>query len=285
MTSAALDVKSPEKLISFNVSITMHDHRMMTYTFDRQPSRKAAFMLSLRKSGSSLFSNLVNAISKHNGLRAIDIPGAMFDHGYNYKDWNTHPKLKDLLWKGNTYVGFRDAPTSFYGDPIFDQGQKLLLVRDPRDVLVSEYFSNAYSHSLPKVEGGHSILAQERSRALQSSIEDYVLARVHALNQTISGYQRILSTPNLKIIRYEDVIFDKASWCGIIASHFDMAITPRLVDDILGWADVRPESEDPTAFVRNVNPGDHKRKLSSATISLLDANLDPIWRTIGYEIG
>jgi hypothetical protein len=266
------------------ISLTMGDGRTLTFSVGVRSPRRAGFVLSLRKSGSSLFSNLVSAISTHNGIPVIDIPGAMFENGYRYTDWNSHPQLRDLLWKGNTYIGFRDPPTSFFGDPVFEQAPKLLLVRDPRDVLVSEYFSNAFSHSMPKAEAEGSVLAKERQRALQTSVEEYVMSRIGALNQTVDGYRRLLGAPNLKILRYEDVIFDKPAWCRTIAEFLGMQAPQTLIDNIMTWADIVPDAENPKAFVRRVTPGDHKEKLSHDAIGRVNKRLNDVWRKLGYEI-
>lgn len=266
------------------ISLTMHDGRTLTFSIGVRSQRRAGFVLSLRKSGSSLFSNLVGAISNHNKIPVIDIPGTMFENGYRYSDWNSHPQLRDLLWKGNTYIGFRDPPTSFFGDPVFEQAPKLLLVRDPRDVLVSEYFSNAFSHSLPKAEAEGSVLAKERQRALQTSVEEYVMSRIGALNQTVDGYRRLLGAANLKILRYEDVIFDKPAWCRTIAEFLGMQAPQALIDNIMTWADIVPDAENPKAFVRRVTPGDHMDKLSRDAIGRVNKRLNDVWRKLGYEI-
>lgn len=266
------------------ISLKMADGRTMRFSVRVRSTRPAVFALSLRKSGSSLFSNLVTAIATHNKVPVVDIPGTMFDGGYQYRDWIAHPELRHLVWKGNCYIGFRDPPTSFYGDPVFEQAPKLLLVRDPRDVLVSEYFSNAYSHSLPKADAHASVLVKERQRALQSSVEAYALDRIQALNATVEGYRRLLGKPRLQVIRYEDVIFDKPRWLKMIAAHFGMEAPDSLIDLIMTWADVRPDDENPQAFVRRVTPGDHREKLSEAAIGRINAGLSDVWRQLGYEL-
>ena len=272
-------------LAEARIGLAMHDGRTMQFTVGVRSTRKAAFALSLRKSGSSLFSNLVSAVSSHNNVPVVDIPGRMFEFGYRYADWNEHKGLRDLVWRGNTYTGFRDPPTAFYGDQVFEQAPKLLLVRDPRDVLVSEYFSNAYSHSLPSSEAETSVLSRERKEALQSSLEDYVLSRVQPLNQTVDGYRRLLGSKNLMVLRYESVIFDKPAWISTIASHFGMEAPQSLIDGVMSWADVVPETEDPKSFIRKVTPGDHIEKLAPAVIRELNTRLNDIWRRFGYELG
>lgn len=259
--------------------------RALTFEVDTRRADRAWFALGVRKSGSSVFSSIVNALAMFNHIHAVDIPGAMFAHGVRYIEWNKHPRIADLLWRGNAYIGFRDPPTAFYTDQVFREAKKILVVRDPRDALVSEFFSNAFSHSLPSEQDGTSVIEQERARALQSNLAGYVLERVDQLNRTVSGYKHLVGDPNLLVLRYEEVIFDKANWIARIAEHFGWTVSDELVRNILGWADVRPEAENPTAFVRRVAPGDHLDKLSPEVIASVNGKLSDVWSSLGYALG
>lgn len=256
--------------------------RTLTFDVSARRADRAWFALGVRKSGSSIFSSIVNALAIFNEIHAVDLPGVMFKQGIRYIEWNNHPRIADLLWRGNVYIGFRDPPTAFYPDPVFREGKKILVVRDPRDALVSEYFSNAFSHSLPNQKDGTSVLEQERQKALQADVEQYVLQRVPELNRTVAGYKGLIGDPNLLVLRYEEIIFDKAGWIRSIARHFGWQVSDQLIGNILGWADVRPDMEDPKAFVRRVAPGDHLDKLSPAVIAQVNAKLSDVWPGLGY---
>jgi hypothetical protein len=262
----------------------MPDGRVLRFHAGVRRGERACFALGVRKSGSSLFSSMVAALAQFNAWPVVDIPGTMFEHGYRWNDWNGHPRLADLLWRGNAYIGFRDPPGAAYRDPIFREARKVLLVRDPRDALVSEYYSNAFSHALP-VAGVGSVVEQERRRALDVDVETYVLERAEVLNRTVEGYRPLLDDPGLLLLRYEEVIFDKARWIAQVAEHFGWRVTDQFAGHILGWADRRPEQEDPTAFVRRVAPGDHRDKLSPDGIARLEARLSPVWSDLGYAFG
>lgn len=259
--------------------------RRMTFDVDVRTADRAWFALGVRKSGSSIFSNIVNALAMFNKLNAVDIPGELFKRGFKYPDWNGYERITDLLWRGNVYIGFRDPPTAFFDDPVFQEGRKILVVRDPRDALVSEYFSNAFSHSLPGEGAAGSVIERERRRARDAGVEDYVLGRVDALDRTVSGYRPLLDDPALLILKYEDVVLDKAGWIARIADHFGWRTSDQLIGNILGWADVRPAAEEPTAFVRRVTPGDHVNKLAPQVIATIDGKLSSIWRSFGYAVG
>lgn len=267
------------------VKIRMPDKRSIGFPVTLRAKRPTCFALGVRKSGSSIFSSIVGALALHNEqANTIDIPGEMFKAGYRYTEWNTE-SLSELIWPGNVYIGFRDAPTALYGDPVFKKARKILMVRDPRDALVSEYFSNAYSHSLPESGAEGSILAQQRAEALQANVAEYVLKRAKHLDVTVEKYARLLDDPEIKVVHYEDVILSKGPWIRAIAEHFEFEIDNDLVTAILGWADVVPEAEDEKAFVRHVVPGDHRNKLSTETIAQIDGALSGIWRKLGYAIG
>jgi mono/diheme cytochrome c family protein len=266
------------------VPLRMDDGRTLSFTVDAGRPGPALFALGVRKSGSSLFSNLATALARFNGVNVVDVPATMFDQGYGFEAWNRHPGLPGLVRGGNLYTGFRDPPTGLFGEPAFRAGRKILLVRDPRDALVSEYFSNAYSHALPSVEGEASTVARERAAALASSVNAYAARRAAALDATVSAYAPILDDPSLIVLRYEDVIFEKARWIRTIAAHFGLEAPDGLVTQMLGWADIRPAEEDPTRFVRRVTPGDHKAKLTPETVRAIEAALSPVWRRLGYGV-
>lgn len=265
------------------IDVSMSQGKTLAFTVDAGAKRQACFALGVRKSGSSVFANVVKAIADYNKMQTVDVAATMFEEGYRYADWNGQATLKNVLWKGNMYLGFRDAPTIFYNDPIFKSGKKILLVRDPRDALVSEYFSNAYSHSIPKNGEKDSIIAIERENALRRSIEDYVLQRVSDLDRTVAAYRPLLADQQLLILRYEDVILNKADWIRQIARHFELETSEQLIRDIVGWSDQRPEVENEKAFVRRVTPGDHRDKLSKKAIAAVESSLSGLWSELGYD--
>lgn len=241
----------------------------------------ACFALGVRKSGSSIFHSIVAALAAANGWNVVDLPGTAFEAGWSSEDWIASPALRRLVWRGNAYVGFRAPPIGLYADPVFREARKILLVRDPHDALVSEWFSNRWSHALPTV--GARLLAAERERALAHDLDAYVVARAPQLDRTVAGYASLLGDPTTLVQRYEEVILAKPDWVRAIAAHFGWAADGRLVADIVGWADVVPETEDPRAFIRRVRPGDGREKLSPAARQAVSRHLSGIWRELGYD--
>jgi hypothetical protein len=248
------------------------------------PASKCFFVLGVRKSGSSLLNNIVKTLATHNNLNFVDVGGTLFEGGFQVADWQDDPALSEILIKGNVYGGFRNSPKAFYKSEYFRKGSKILLVRDPRDALVSEYFSNAYSHSVPESGSSRAELLNLRQLALEIPIEEYVLRMVRPMKQTLREYRFIIDDPSCRVFRYEDVIFDKAGLMRDICEFFRWEASNDLRDHILRWADVRPSEERPTEFIRRVTPGDYKEKLSNRTIKRLTSILAAEMAMFGYAL-
>jgi hypothetical protein len=236
----------------------------------RVADKPALFVFGVRKSGSSVMNAMVTALARMNGVNYVDVAGRLFEHGVGVTAWQRDPGLAALLHGGNVYGGFRNAPLGIATHPLVVESAKVLLVRDPRDALVSEYFSNAYSHSVPKGGEAREQLLRQRAQALGSPIADYALRMAPSLREALRGYAAFLDMPRLRIYRYEEAVMDKRSFLQDICAHFGWRVGDVQLSQILGWADVLPEDEDPTRFIRRVRPGDHLEKLDRPTIDALN---------------
>lgn len=242
----------------------------------------AYFVFGVRKSGSSIMNAMVTSLAKFNKVNYVDVAGLLFGKGVTVAAWQNEPGLATLLHGGNLFGGFRNAPLGLRDHPLVVGSKKILLVRDPRDALVSEYFSNAYSHSIPEEGEGRQLMLENRARALKASITEYVLRQAKIFRSTLNEYREFLAMPGMRLYHYEDAIMNKRWFLQDICEHFGWTVTDQLLDQILGWADVMPDEERPDNFVRKVTPGDHRDKLDPATIALLNEALAPMLTELGY---
>lgn len=233
-------------------------------------TRPAAFAFGLRKSGSSIMNAMVNALADMNAVRYVDVAGKLFEKGVTVPSWQNDAGMQALLHGGNLFGGFRNAPLGLVGHDLVAGAPKILLVRDPRDALVSDYFSSAFSHSLPEGGDERDVLLAARSSALRATIGEWVLRRAPGFRQTMRDYDPFLAMPGMRVYRYEQAILDKGWFLRDACRHFGWQVTDHQVSLILGWADVMPEEEKPTQFVRKVRPGDHRDKLDDRTIAALN---------------
>ncbi len=225
-------------------------------------------------------------LAKVNDYNVVDIPGTMFRKGFVVADW-LRSEIDPLIKGGNLYGGFRAFPASLSRNRMFQESPKVLLVRDPRDALVSQYFSDAYSHALPENDeqaaNGRDIFLRKRSEALSTSIDEFVLKHARNLCRVLMDYQGLLSDSSCLTFRYEDVVFTKRDMIGKVIAHFDWSCPDRMIDRILELVDEFPAVEEPKAFVRKVVPGDHLQKLSPATVAKLNDLLKDPLKHFGYS--
>lgn len=250
-------------------------------------SHSAGFVLGVRKCGSSIMNSMVMALARREGVGFLDIGGLFFKQNIAEADWCPDPALGGLLQSGVCHGGFRTYPAGLAAHPLYREGRKILLLRDPRDALVSEYFSVAYTHKLPKPghgEGVREALLAERAAARAQELADFVLARAPSMNATMLGYRACLQDSNVAVFFYEDVILQKRAWLLAICRHFGWAAPPaRALDHILSWADVVPAQEAPDKFIRRVLPGDHRAKLPRPVIHALNRTLEESMAVFGYR--
>ena len=245
-------------------------------------STSPTFLFGVRKSGSSIMNSMLHAVASFNDVNYVDVAGRWFEHGQAVRAWQNDPGLGILLHPGNVYGGFRDAPVGLKKHPLIVDGKSILMVRDPRDALTSEYFSNAFSHSIPEDGVTREQMQSLRDDALHSSIREYVMKLAPGLLDTLRKYHDFLDLPGIRLYRYEQAIMDKRWFLRDVAQHFGWKIDDRQLDLIMGWADIIPESEVPSQFIRRVVPGDHKEKLDQATIDWLDETFADELKRFGY---
>lgn len=270
-----------------NVWVDLADGRRVSFEAAHPGTlAETCFVLGIRKCGSSIMNSMVADLARASGRHYLDVAGRFFQANIPERAWRTDPASQRLLVSGQVHGGFRAMPLVFAGHPVFSAARKILLIRDPRDALVSEYFSNAYSHALPEEGGAGGATAEMlalRRAALRASIETYVLKQAPALNRTFMEYEAVAQDSRTRLFRYEDVILAKRQWVRDIAAHFGWPpVENGLLDGMMGWADVLPAEERADQFIRRVRPGDHREKLSGEVVARLNELLRPAMDAFGY---
>jgi hypothetical protein len=269
-----------------DVTVTLQTGRTVTFEVDLDLDPPAFFVLSIRKSGSTMVNEVVTAMAIATGRRSVEVGTTLFHSNVLEIDYREDPGLLDILHPGNVYGGFRLMPRIFAESQLFRASPKILFVRDPRDALVSGYFSTAFSHPIPAAgpEGNEVTeqLQRQRTRALALNIDQWVTRNAADFNMNMLEFAPFVGEPSTLLLKYEDCIFDKGTMMREIARHFDWEIDDELIGLILEWADVRPEKEDPKEFIRQVTPGDHGNKLRADTIATITKILEPGMDLFGY---
>lgn len=260
----------------------------VSFEIDDNAAGSAVFMLGVRKCGSSMFNRIAMMLSSMNGRNFVDVAGRLFEHDVRTDVWLNDDAVVGLLRSGNVYGGFREYPARIAASKVYKDAKKIFLYRDPRDALVSEYFSTAYSHSLPNkvaAEGTGGVrdsFLAKREQARSTHIDEHVVKRAKVMRRTVEPFINVLRDPSAACFKYEDIIFEKAQFIADIVAHLGWRCTDAQVAAILEKVDLRVVEEDPTKFVRHVTPGDHREKLSPETIAAINMTLADILDVFGY---
>lgn len=242
------------------------------------------FLISMPKAGSTLLNRIMRPLSNQLGAAFFSAPNEL--NGIGLASGQVASGLNKLFVPhGYAYGGFR-AIDPAYRIPAFASGRTIFLVRDPRDMVTSQYFSEAYSHVAPGASASDELLRQfeeRRAKALAEPIDDYALRRSGDLARAFARTREKLAGIDHKVYRYEDVVFSKRDWVVDMLGHLGLPMRAGLVDRIVAQNDVVPSEENASAHIRRVAPGDHKDKLRPDTIARIDALFAPIYEAYGYE--
>lgn len=195
------------------------------------------------------------------------------------------------------------APIRFYVDvPKLNNYQVILHLRDPRDVLVSMFYSYCYIHD-GEIAGNTGY----RKEVAAKGIDAFVLAKASAAGSQYKGnygtgtqledlignlpkryhdyIDRLLGKPNVTFVKYEEMVTDYRGWLEKFIAPFPIndkePVVTQLVEQESTFFPKR--TNDVMNHIRHVTPGDHKEKLKTSTIEQLNNIFSDTLDALGYE--
>jgi Sulfotransferase domain len=246
------------------------------------PDQPSSFAFGLHKAGSVLLTKIVSQLAGHAEISAVNIPGQAFGQGMPVS-LVTREMVGDLYMRhGYMFTGFRSPPPPYIPPEALAGRRKVLLIRDPRDMLVSHYFSMRFSHPIPPTGHLRDSMGEARAAISAMEIDRYVLSDQCAfILSNYRGYARHIDH-DWRLFRYEDVISNKRTWVREIADHLRISIDGGSLDAIADRNDIFPRGEQPNNHIRQVWPGNHKKLLRPDTISALNDYCADVLEQYGY---
>lgn len=263
------------------------DSLRVIYTLPPTPSPHLDSVLyfTVPKAGTVMLSNLLGCLVPQVGLGMVYIVGEFYQLGILPED--APASTSDIfLPKGYCY-GFPGVPEAFK-IPLLGRVKTILLVRDPRDMLVSLYYSSLLSHPTP---GQSADAIQDKTTDLvgresagRMDIDSFSVEYAGDFYRgLLAKYRALAALPGVKVFRYEDVIYDKARWVADICQHYGWDIPVDRQRAAAEQIDLRPETERPAEHVRQVHPGNYRKKLKPETIRLIEDALAEEMEFFGYQ--
>lgn len=247
----------------------------------KRPDMPSVLLFALPKSGSTLLDRMIREASAEAGLTYVSIMEEFFKLGI--PDNLIPPSTSEIfLDKGYCYGGFRNFPRRFE-IPILAGAKKVLLVRDPRDMLVSHYYSMKTSHpERGKVLKSSTTKMRMRDLAQEMDIDTYVIEAAKGFMTYMNDYVDVCRKHDIKIYRYEDVIYEKKAWLADICQYMGWTVSDRVIAKIVAKHDQIPTAENESQHIRQVHPGNYKTKLKPETIKVLTDTFAGPMQVFGY---
>ena len=216
---------------------------------------------SVHKSASTFIKNTIFSLIGPSKLVPLRFSGFLSQKKQEAY-YNNPVMMKRILQdKGYFYGVFR----AYYNFPGLERFKILLVLRDPRDVLTSQYFSVLYNHPLSRKE-----VFENRQKYAGISIDDFVLEYAPSLKTKYRDYcNHLIGRENVLFLKYEDMINDFDPWLRKLSSFLELPDNNELIRELVNKTSFTVKKEDPNSFIRNIKAGDHKNKLKPQTIQML----------------
>ena len=195
------------------------------------------------------------------------------------------------------------APIRFYVDIPEKHNYNIVLhLRDPRDVLVSMFYSYCFIHN-GEIEANTGY----RREVASLGIDKFVLDKASEKSSAYRGnygtgshiedlvgnmpkrYQdyvdNLLGLNNVTLLKYEQMVTDYRSWLTQFIVPFPIENKQSVLDYLSARsaAYFPKRDSDVMSHVRHVTPGDHKNKLKPETIRQLNEIFSDTLDALGYQ--
>jgi hypothetical protein len=227
----------------------------------RGGNQQSILFFSVHKSASTFIKSTVIDLLQDKKLTTIDLSGFLSKKKQE-KYYNNPVVMKQILKESGYFYG---AFRSYYNFPDIGKYKIILVLRDPRDVLTSYYFSTLFNHPLGRKE-----VFQEREKYANMCIDDFVLEKAAEFKKKYSAYCKyLLGKDNVLLLKYEDMISEFKTWLNKLSSFLELSNNNELIDSIVDKTSFRVKKEDPHSFIRNIKANDYRNKLQPQTIKKL----------------
>ncbi len=204
-----------------------------------------------------------------------------------------HQTVDETIEQSFVLCPVRSFDTQKFSFPLLNCTRHMFQIRDPRDVLVSEYYSIGWRHSV----AGWSQEDLERRELIRTlSVDEYAMRepeistyplidRIQPLIQRTSMSKTNLpSQTDHFITKYETMVTDFPQWVSTVLPALDIessgGFAASLVEKYRN--DFRADDNN-SGHRRNVTPGDHREKLAGKTVETLNQRFASVLTAFEYN--
>lgn len=255
----------------------------------RQLSEKPSIIhFSVNKAATQYTRQILGQCAVENNMILVNIHAYAFNSNFPYLDQLSAEEMGKYqhVFKPDGYL-YSTFGGMIEGIPGLEKYKIILMVRDPRDVLVSEYYSIAYSHAAPGIHGNkYKHFVREKASAVKSAIDDYAVAENERVYNVMLRYKTLLidKYPNVYLTKYEEMINDFPDWLGNLLDYCELNISRDSFTALVEKNEqMRPKDENIHQHVRKGKSGEYREKLKPETIEYLNQKFSPMLLAFKYN--
>lgn len=257
--------------------VLREEHRLLREGPRPEHDDESIVFFSLHRSGSTFLHRILRDLAETQRYRTINLE----------RYWTLRGRPLDEAFSDEELLGEVIHPRGYYYGPFrrwrklpgLDHLRVLLSLRDPRDVLTSQYFSLTRSHRM--LSARHY---DRRREARRQEIDAFVRSEAEAWAQKYFDYfDHLPNRDNVLMVRYEDLTERFRETLRAAAGHLGLPTGGTV------WEETVPEvdfsvSEDADRHKRQVAWGDHRKKLRRSTVQELNRRFEPILDRLDYPV-
>lgn len=217
------------KLYQSPFYISSHKQRIKeaaNYLKNKSKNKKSILLWTTHKTASTFIGKALKQITKNSDYKYYDYASSIWYLGDSLKIENPFKVESDcpFLFKdyGEIYGPLR-TPFKIKGQENFNN---IFFLRDPRDLLISGFYSKSMTHELPTHKLIRKNFLEERSRIFEQGIDFYCLEYVDKwIIPFFKSYQEIRDNcPGSKFLSYEDFLNSPSNFLRKLCKFMNIEI-------------------------------------------------------------
>lgn len=251
--------------------------------------KKSVIHFSVNKAATQYIKTLLHEIAINNDLIPIDFNAYAFETEHPYLDHLNETEMTKYKHIFNT----KGYVYSVFGGVIkniddFNSYDIILSIRDPRDILVSSFYSTAFSHDVPPITSNkRESFLQKRELTKKMGIDQFVIEESNRVYSVFNNYRNMLNKIDnrVSVVKYEDMITNYENWLDDLGSNTDLELSRSLKEKFIdNYNKSKIKKENKYSHNRKGKSGDYKEKLQVSTIQYLNEKFGTLLEFYGYKI-
>jgi len=282
-------IKSKKRLLYNFLNEERWDARKrILNSWEEQHKPDSVILFTTHKCASMFMETLFTIISKGSEYKVVDYASIIYglgdkvDIGSPYEDYLSANYYNLYKTKGEIYAPQRRA-LDFPGRTRF---KHIFFLRDPRDVLVSAYYSFGYTHSTPTNTEHIAKFEKSRNKIKEQGIDDYALEQVETwIKPLYEDYQKLReSADNYLYLQYDLFKDNTTSFIQKIGNYLDIQIDDTTISKLIEIAQPTQTVENQSSHKRSGKSRQFVEKLTPETVGLLNEKLASVLAYWEFEV-